>query len=178
MLEFVDDYQDIGASVGAALCQGDKTAASHLAHTIKGVAGNLSALRVQQAAMALEQSLRESPEADEGPHLTALVEAMGQIAAPLTNVPRAQPGEDRSHGSKGPKGEAIPVMRRLAALLAEDNMEAEDCLEELRACLDHDCFPDAWRRLEKGIANLDFDSAKEPLREIASQLDPEGSDYG
>ena len=55
--QFVEQQGQAPARIGEALTAGDATVAERLAHTVKGVAGNLGAGPVQAAAAALEQAI-------------------------------------------------------------------------------------------------------------------------
>src|SRR2546422_1632938 len=55
--QFVEQQGQAPARIGEALTAGDATVAERLAHTVKGVAGNLRAGPVQAAAAGLEQAI-------------------------------------------------------------------------------------------------------------------------
>ena len=56
--QFVDKQADVAIQIQAALGAGDRALAERLAHTVKGVAGNLGITGVQNAAAAVEKALR------------------------------------------------------------------------------------------------------------------------
>ncbi|NKN32535.1 PAS domain S-box protein [Marichromatium bheemlicum] len=57
---FMRDIADWPSELAAARAAGDMSSAQRLAHTLKGAAGSVGAVRVQQAALALEQALAEA----------------------------------------------------------------------------------------------------------------------
>ncbi|SDW67326.1 PAS domain S-box-containing protein [Paenibacillus sp. CF384] len=59
---FVKDYLSFDERLHEALTTGDFTLARRMAHTLKGVAGNLSAVKLARAAQDLEQLLKVSEE--------------------------------------------------------------------------------------------------------------------
>jgi HPt (histidine-containing phosphotransfer) domain-containing protein len=59
LLSFRDDYRDMTAGITKALAEGDYGLAQRLAHTVKGVAGNISADGLQAAASAVEEAVKE-----------------------------------------------------------------------------------------------------------------------
>ena len=60
------------AEMDRSLNSGDAEKSTRIAHTLKGVAGNLSALSLRQAAAQLEQLLRESKLGEANAGLDAL----------------------------------------------------------------------------------------------------------
>ena len=62
--QFVDQQAETPLRIGEALTAGDRAVAERLAHTVKGVAGNLGAGVVQAAAAALEQAIAARGDAD------------------------------------------------------------------------------------------------------------------
>jgi PAS domain S-box-containing protein len=57
---FVHEYVGVAVKIDAALAAGDRAGAQHEAHTVKGVAGNLGAEPLYQAASELEHAIRYS----------------------------------------------------------------------------------------------------------------------
>jgi two-component system sensor histidine kinase/response regulator len=101
--QFVNGHRDDAAAVRAALAAGDAATAERLAHTVKGVAGNLGADGVAAAAASLEAGLRagESDAAQAG-KLAELASAIAALVSALEahlpdmrqspqTVPSAQP---------------------------------------------------------------------------------------
>src|SRR6516164_4970861 len=62
--QFASQQADVVGQIRAALATKDSESATRLAHTLKGVAGNLGAGPVQAAAAAVEKLLREGSPAD------------------------------------------------------------------------------------------------------------------
>ena len=81
--KFAADYPDSADRIKNALNKGDHELALRLAHTVKGVSGNIGAMDLYQAAKKLEASIEAR---DEGPDRTRL------------NRLRGRPGKNR----KGP----------------------------------------------------------------------------
>jgi PAS domain S-box-containing protein len=75
--QFASQQADAVAQIRAALATNDSESATRLAHTLKGVAGNLGAGPVQAAAAAVESLLRDGAPAD------ATNQALEQLAAVL-----------------------------------------------------------------------------------------------
>ncbi|MDR1935160.1 MAG: response regulator, partial [Candidatus Accumulibacter sp.] len=172
--KFVHDHGDDPAKIRAAI--DDRTLLVRLAHTLKGVASNIGAVEVQAAAAQLEarakQTADEEKPGDEEA-LRPLIDALEACHAPL--VQRLGEVLARSAGAAGkpPAGEGgaasvdlerlRPIVRRLTAMLEDNDSEAGDLLQSecdlLRQGL-RGVFDD----LKDAVDHFDFDRALEILR--------------
>jgi two-component system sensor histidine kinase/response regulator len=85
---FVDGHRDDVGKLRELLAQGGYETAGRLAHSLKGAAGMLGAILIQEQAAALEAVLRaEAGEAQTDRHLAALDEAMLALLARVENAP-------------------------------------------------------------------------------------------
>ena len=74
---FARHNADMAAQLRAAHGQGDLVQVVHLAHALKGAAGNLGAVQVQAAAARVEQAARHEPPGGRlSVHLEALALAL------------------------------------------------------------------------------------------------------
>jgi signal transduction histidine kinase/DNA-binding response OmpR family regulator/HPt (histidine-containing phosphotransfer) domain-containing protein/CHASE3 domain sensor protein len=125
--------------IADALAKGDHALAERLAHTLKGVAGNVGAKGVQSAAAALERVIRSRSSADEvarARHDTASV--LGPLAAGI----RAALSADESDASATvqPAAPTSPARTRetaarLAALLSDSDPAAAEFVDANRDAL-------------------------------------------
>jgi HPt (histidine-containing phosphotransfer) domain-containing protein len=82
--KFAATHDRTPAEIQAALERGDSALALRLVHTLRGVAGTLGASPLQQAAGALENTLRDTlPASVMADQLTALDVLHGQLIASL-----------------------------------------------------------------------------------------------
>ena len=63
LMKFAAKHSDAGLQISDALHTGDRNTAERIAHTVKGVAGNIGIKTVQFAAEKLEKAIRESDSA-------------------------------------------------------------------------------------------------------------------
>jgi CheY-like chemotaxis protein len=156
LTKFVSNQETTAEEIDRALQTGDRATAERLAHSAKGVSGNIGAVRLQELAGQLEREIRE------GEPLASTRESFAQelrrlIAALKAALPQRQAvAADLSL--------AGPVLQRLEALLASDDSEATECLEEnldlLQAALGAD-----FARIEQALKQYDFEKALRLLRE-------------
>ena len=152
--KFASGQHDAAHQIRQALQANDRPLAERLAHTLKGVAGNIGASELQSQAATLEQAIREQGDArlpldDLEPPLMRLCQ---QLAAALDDGPLAKASDDEPHI------DIRPVLERLAHLLGEDDSEALEVLDEHQSQLQH-CAPERLQRLATAIRNFEFEQA-------------------
>jgi PAS domain S-box-containing protein len=170
--QFVEGHADAAERVMESLGQGDRPVAERLAHTVKGVAGNLGAGRLQAAAGALEKAIREGVEAASVETLRgALADAMGALVAalgPALGTPAPEPAAPPPPTVAVDPAELKAAVERWGRLLEDCDAGAVDDLETqgdvLRAL-----FGAAYPRFAKLVAAYEFDTALEALRGAARE---------
>jgi CheY-like chemotaxis protein/HPt (histidine-containing phosphotransfer) domain-containing protein len=169
--KFREGQHDFAAMFVQALMGGDPTAPERLAHTLKGVAGNIGARGVQLAAQELEQACQQGAERKvlEGLLASVLVE-LDPLLAALRAVDAVSTGA-ALHPQLAPAAPvAAPSLSRLRDLLAESDSQAADLwdaqLDQFKAAL-----PDHWRRIASGLGNLDMEAALAALDEAVASLE-------
>ena len=173
--DFRDDYRGTGAVLREALEAGDREKIERTAHTVKGVAANIRAGDLEEAAARLEEGAGAEPEKYE---LEPLVESFTlKLEAVLVSIEGLFPRSEAGGGGSGesPKAEVdlagfervFPEFRRL---LEEGNVDAEDRFEELAACLGGSSLDPELRRMKEFLENFEFDSALAVLDDLGERL--------
>ena len=158
--KFVAGQKDAAEAVRSALAAGDPATAERLAHTAKGVAGNIGATKVAALAGDLETALRQGQDlATVAVRLDALAKAM----AAMTNALEARlPAAHAGAGIVDPVRQET-VLAHLAALLEDDDAEAGDVLE-MEAELLRGVLGPAFEDIAQAIHRFDFEIALECLK--------------
>ena len=177
--QFIDRQGNIGQELQKAVDRAQWVAAQRLAHTLKSVAGNLGAVRLQDQAELLERSISEYQGTpvdlpalvhqiqaiDQSMHILSkqLAAALGLTQPlPLTVEPAAGPGES-SDGS-----DSVQAVRAdLVRLLTQGEFGAVELLERHRAQLAKAMGSD-FERLARAVEAFDFDGALLILGSMAS----------
>jgi len=165
--KFLSGQQGAVAAIRAALDADDWPTAERLAHTCKGVAGNVGATTVQGCAADLEKALRERqprPTADE--LLDALDVPLTELLTDLASKLPTQ-GAPKAGGAVDAE-QLAAVCRRLAALLADDDSVASDVLEQHGSLLAA-AFPADFPVIEGAIRSFDFEAALARLQSAQSK---------
>jgi two-component system sensor histidine kinase/response regulator len=147
------------------------TEAVRLAHTVKGVAGNLAAVRLQAAAATLEAALKSGDRAAVGTLIDALEAAAAEVVGGLERLDSPAPARvETADETIVKRAEVAPLVRELAALLREDNLAAEACFDRLAESLGPFRAGEV-ERMRGAIDDLEFDVALDALRDVAEALE-------
>jgi signal transduction histidine kinase/CheY-like chemotaxis protein len=164
--QFCDKQAGAGAEIAEALRAGDRVSAERLAHTLKGVAGNLGVGCVQAAAGKIEHAIRERdssvPELIAG--LTSIL--IPQVAAIRIAVGTVAPVIPAAPGQFDPDAAAAAVTR-LRSLIKVNDGDAADEIESVATSLAGAADPVRLAALRSAIADFDFEKASRELDEIA-----------
>lgn len=123
--KFAAHYRHAADHTRAALSQGDRDTALRLAHTVKGLAGNVGAIVLQDAARQLESALKqpETPAALPG-LLDGFERALRAVMETLdTHLPALPEAAALSSAAVDPT-QLKATCQRLAQLLIDSDFEA------------------------------------------------------
>ena len=164
---FQHEFKDEADKIRDALMTGDRDSAARLVHTIKGLAGNISATDLQQAAVALEKGINKQG---------ALEGLLGDFQSRLDQVVASSRGLNEPETAEAPSSEPMPDMATFKILLSEfdvllqkSSLDAEGHFKTIKRFLAGANAPDL-RRLEDALDAFDFHSARSALADIAGQL--------
>ncbi len=165
---FRDREAGFADQFAAARSAGDKASAERYAHTLKGVAGNLAAKRIQHSAADLERACREGRPDDQ---IDALFrDTVIELRTVLDGlaVLSSAPGVPAGTAVSGPDLDS--VLSRLQGLLEEDDGEAVELMGELQ---NHPLMADQSalvRSLGEAVEGYDFETALQHLQQLQSAL--------
>ncbi|MCK9389947.1 MAG: response regulator [Syntrophales bacterium] len=154
--KFVVGQKSATAEILKALVEDDWDTAERLAHTLKGVSGNIGATGLQERAEKIEVAIRErQPRRTIDDLLDELKKPLGNLIGQLEQ----QIPEERGKTAVTIDREKLTsVCRKLENMLADDDADAGDVLNE-NADLLNAAFPKYYHKIEDGICSCDFDAA-------------------
>ena len=117
LVKLYTDYPHAAEEIRAALEEKDQELAQRLAHTVKGVAGNLGVDDLETKAQALETAIKKGDFEDSGQRLTPFAQSLNSVMAVLKAFSEPPEGADPKAASKQEYAEANP--EQLLALLEE-----------------------------------------------------------
>jgi two-component system, sensor histidine kinase and response regulator len=166
--QFAEQQGPSAEQITTALAQGDAALAERLAHTLKGVAGNIGAKPVQAAAGALEKLIRDrAAPAETDSALRQVAAALDPLLAQLRN---SLPSPEPTVPSPTSPPLADPAQTRTAAaqltkLLSEFDPGAVEFIEANQAALRPLLPGDSWPQFEKLVQGYAFADAQAQLEQ-------------
>ena len=189
--EFRRDYADSFSTLRQALDRGDTEHVKFMLHTLKGLAGNIGALDLSEAARRLDLKIRENSPGSDRPVNDAILHefenALNQVLESLGRLTEAKISETRPPGyslKEHSRAEAdmpmkqkqkqepdfsdlSPVLVRLADLLNDGDSAAGEQMKILRKHLRQPEIENQMAKLGKQIDTYDFGEAAETLGGIS-----------
>ncbi|MBF0096089.1 MAG: response regulator [Magnetococcales bacterium] len=134
--EFHRDFAQTAAQLSMALLQrkrqDDQKQAERLVHSVKGIAGNLSAMELFAAAKQLEESIREGKQTEWDNLLCEYGIALQRVLTSIETLPQADEGLLLlSMAAPIDKEALIPLLQQLQQLLTAQDARAQQIFEQL-----------------------------------------------
>jgi CheY-like chemotaxis protein len=175
LVQFGAKQADAGSQIAAAIESGDRKLAERIAHTVKGVAGNIGLGQVFTVAEKLERAIREV-----NATVPVLVEEFAQalscqvqaIQQAMRDVTRERPAGTRSQGFDARA--AAAAIAHLRTLLESNDGDAAEAFLALEEALEGICDETRLDVLQAAIREFDFDGALLRLNEITKEY---GADW-
>lgn len=133
-------------------------------HSIKGVAGNLGAMKIQEQAAELEQAVRNRTEKD--PLEAQLNNFIEEISGFANVLPKERLSSENQHHDEADRGQIDMILNRLIKLLEKNDTEAYDLFEEHKDLLLL-TLAEAGVDLERQIHQFDYRDALKTLKSIS-----------
>jgi two-component system, sensor histidine kinase and response regulator len=149
-------FQD---TVRASVAVGDWQTAQREAHTLKGLAGTVGADALAAVAAQLESACgADAP--DEAAVMESLEALAGELEPVLEGIAHFFAGADQSAGAQPEVNSAAlgDSLRRLRALLADDDSQAGNCLRDIESTLST-ADPLLSRQLQQTVDAYDYPAA-------------------
>ncbi|MBF0494997.1 MAG: response regulator [Deltaproteobacteria bacterium] len=173
--DFHCDFCEVRDRLHQSLKNKDYASAQRTAHTLKGVAGNLSAKGISDAAAALETAIEQGAAA----RYPVLLDKLDQVLSPLIESishlflvqAQDQPTETESPpGRKYDPERLTTLLIEFDDLLKRNNMSARKHFSLLKDHLPGKEFQEGMKQIEVLMDKLDFKGARASLQSIAQAL--------
>ncbi|MFZ2961005.1 MAG: response regulator [Candidatus Ozemobacteraceae bacterium] len=167
--KFLVGHKEAGIQIRGALEANDWAVAERLAHTIKGVSGNIGASGLQAGAGNLEQALRERwPRVNVEALLFQFEKLLNELVAAL----KARLPAVRAASPVSVDREKLTIVcNRIVQLLREDDSAVGDLLEANSDLLAA-AFPKEFPDIQAAISAFDFEVALAMLDKALQQVKP------
>ena len=171
--KFADRHGAAAAEIEEALHRGDRETAARIAHTLKGVAGNIGATLVSEQAQRVENAIQTGAGAGD---LDKAIEGLGTALAALVDelrrtLPRAaEAATGTAAGNAVDRARGREASRQLARLLADSDVAALAFLTDNSATL-RPMFGPHFSEIEVATEGFDFAAALAALERAARTLE-------
>ncbi|MEO5377188.1 MAG: response regulator [Magnetococcus sp. DMHC-6] len=162
MLLRFQDHANVWDKIQTALQQQDFLQARNLAHIITGIAGNLSATRLHQAAQKLELALEQERIQQEPLLLLNFQKALQEILATIATLP----ADPEPVQIALPQKEIVidqqvvdHLFTELTNYLQTNDTDAESIIETLKTVLTGEIWREDLRKLEELVQRMDYPGA-------------------
>jgi two-component system, sensor histidine kinase and response regulator len=174
--DFAANNTDVTGKIRHAIESNDLVSAQTTVHTLKGVAGNLSAVEVFTLAQALEAAIRQADK----PAMLSALDKLEKSLVPLLKIlaQKTQPGllAQPAAGPKHPEldmASVAPLIQELNERLKKNNLNARKVFDSLKGNLGSNGWDQQMAQLEGCLSRLDYKGAREQLAEVAKILGSE-----
>ncbi len=169
--KFCAHHANTADEIKLAIDNSDFELAERIAHTIKGVAGNIGADAIFKCSVELDVLLKQAQDGtgmDEQALTTLLTELTTHTTALITAIKTSEVYADEASTADQPKldpAKFAKLINRLAELLEDDDSEAQSCLDELIAGTEHA----ELKKLSEMVSDYEFEEALELLQKFAAE---------
>jgi len=164
LFAFMDNMKQLPDEIENSIAHNDLAAAGKLVHKIKGASGNIGALRLHEASIALENALNSE---QVGSALATFRHVFNQAMAVISALHQA---EHQSFINQGNSEALRRSAAELDGLLQENDFISEALLNTFKSHLAPNQV-DLFTRLRKLINELRYDEARQILRQLAELTD-------
>ncbi len=169
LLKFRRGQSDVVEEIRSCVKKGDFSTAQRLAHTVKGVAGNVGANDLHQVATRLDAVLKDTDHAATEQWLPKFQAALDRV---FTSIEALEADEKTPAHSTSATPESAPVdmaalnplLDELEDLLANDDFEAQKHLDEVMEKAKGASLADGLAEVSDCLGQYDFEAALAKLR--------------
>ncbi len=168
--EFHRDYSDAAETIREALARGDIKAAGIMAHTVRGVGGNFSAVDLYGAAHELELAIEQGRKVDFDSRVNDFEAELRRVLASIENI--GQEKKEPTPVGGAPVDPAIfkVLLSELAILLEANDMDAEELMASIMQQANDVALRNEFKKLADQISRLEFEKAQHILAGITENL--------
>jgi len=176
---FYRDYRDTQPRMHSCLNQGQLDQARQLAHAIKGVAGNIGAMALSQAAATLEAELvqgRFSAPSHRGfdQALAEVIDGLARLETPVKSARKARREPDSVESRNKAIAQTIPVLDQIRRLLDDDLETARSLIGSLDSGITgRPPAGELFDQLNDRMDEFDIDGAEVHIERIKHHLEKE-----
>jgi len=173
LLMFCEDHTDAAEKMRALLADGGRAEAQMLAHTLKGLVGNLGMEKLFQLADELEKVLKSGGEP--GDLVDRFQEEMKIVLDGLAFLESEQTQETHQEKREINRASLDPLLEQLLQQLKKMNPLAVDLLPEINTALGNN-YPAHFAMLEEQVDAYEFEAAERSVGKLIEAMDNNNDD--
>ena len=176
LAKFARLQRDSADDIAKALREGDTETAIRISHSLKGVAGNIGASALSEAAGDLEYSLGNERSVPKD-----MVERLAmELELVLSNIDSLESARKKDVAQVSDEetdfSRAGPLLAELKSLLEENDLDAVAKLDEIKTVLTGPAFREKMDAMERRLGRYDSDEALRILEGIMQLVDRNKTD--
>ena len=175
LLEFGRDFAQTADKIRTALVgrqKGDAEFAKNLVHTVKGLAGNISAEELYQAAVALEKGIKAEQQQDWPTLLDRFENTLNLVLDSIQTLKQQEEqGREPVATVVVDRVKTRLLLNKLAVLIQGGDSEAEECFASVKPYLQDVSIAREVGQLADSLEQFDFPTAREALTVIVKVFD-------
>lgn len=173
LFEFERDYANVATDIRYLIKQDDVQPACILIHTVKGIAGNLSAMALFHSAQSMEHNIKQGKRDQWPANLDDFTAELQQILNTIATLPRAD--QLVANNTAVPNidvniAEIKQQLIELATLIRHYECDAEDYLDVLMPLLRGANVEEEANQIKACLADFDFENATAAVAKMADKL--------
>jgi CheY-like chemotaxis protein/HPt (histidine-containing phosphotransfer) domain-containing protein len=174
--KFHRNHAHVAYDIKNALDMDDLETATGLAHTIKGLAGNIGAKELYLIAVDLEATLRQESNENIAERLASFSEALDQVVDSISDLELQMQDTAKTRSSEQPvaksmdRDQFISLLGELRQLLEEDATRAIRTFETLRKAIPAGMAENVLTDLDKHLEGYAFEKALKTLNLLDQAL--------
>ncbi|MCP3940092.1 MAG: AAA family ATPase [Desulfobacteraceae bacterium] len=174
LINFKKEYVFFGDKMKVKLKAKDHGTAGRMLHTIKGMAGNLGALNLYDAAVALETGIINGKTDQEKTLMLSFEENLNRVIQGLDGLQTEDSGQkfNKNSGKISPVNieKVQPLLIKLEQYLKSDLIAATKIMDSLEAHLSDSVVCDRFKNLKEQVTLFDTQNALQTLSDITKQI--------
>ena len=171
LLKFYNNQKHFKQDFINAKNNSDMEGCKNIAHTLKGLAGNLGMTKLQQSALVLETGCKENSE-----QIDDLLNIVVDHLHVVFNSLEYLSGEQNEHESVVPPSKSdietiSPILTQLYEYLLSNNVKSEELVAELEPLLTDSILKQQVNQVKLAVQDYDFEVAVKMIVQVAERLD-------
>ena len=173
---FAESQAGAISSMTHALKSDNRELSTRLAHTLKGVSGNIGATNLQRLAMDLENAIQNDNDESTGPLLSKTGEELARVIGMIEGL-GVQKSEQMVIKTNDFPADLAPQLQELLTMLEEYDTAAGGLLSGILEDVEGTPMFDRLQSIKKQVSQYDLEGAAQALKPFIEELEKFGEEH-